>query len=189
MHLRSKSIIVFVGAALLALVLAACGGSDDNSTSNAAADVNTGSGGGQTVATQSISGVGDVLVDSSGKALYTNDMDTGSKIACTGQCLTEWVPLAAPSGGQPTSEDSAGQAKLGTVKRPDGSSQVTFGGLPLYTFVEDASGQVTGNGFTDSFGGTTFVWTVAASPGGESSSAGGTTTSGGGSGGGGYGGY
>jgi predicted lipoprotein with Yx(FWY)xxD motif len=184
MHARRKSILALAGAALLAVALAACGGSDDNSNSNAAADMGSGSGaGGQTVATKSVSGVGEVLVDSSGKALYTNDMDTGSKIACTGQCLTEWVPLAAPSGGKPTSDDSAVQAKLGTVKRPDGSSQVTFGGLPLYSFVEDTAGQVTGNGFADSFDGTDFVWTAATASGAASSSS--TTTSGSSGGGGG----
>jgi predicted lipoprotein with Yx(FWY)xxD motif len=160
MHLGRKSILGIAGAALLALGLAACGGSDNSSTSSAS-QASGGGGGGQTVATKSISGVGNVLVDSSGKVLYTNDMDTGSKIACTGSCLTEWVPLAASSGGQPASDDSAVQAELGTMQRPDGSSQVSFGGLPLYTFVEDNPGEATGNGFRDSFGGTNFLWTAA----------------------------
>jgi predicted lipoprotein with Yx(FWY)xxD motif len=184
MHLRSKSILALAGASLLALALAACGGRDNSDSS--AGGMGTG-GGGQTVATQSVSGVGDVLVDPSGMVLYTNDTDTGSKIACTGQCLTEWLPLAAPSGGQPTSDDSAVQAKLGTMQRPDGSSQVTFGGLPLYTFVEDSPGQATGNGFRDSFSGTDFVWT-AASVSGEAAPSTTTTESSDGSGGG-YGGY
>jgi predicted lipoprotein with Yx(FWY)xxD motif len=157
MHLRSKSILTLGSAILVAVALAACGGDDDSGSASAGGM----SGGDQTVATESISGVGDVLVDSSGMALYTNDMDTRAKLACTDQCLTEWLPLAAPSGGSPSSDDSDVEAKLGTVKRPDGSSQVTFGGLPLYTFVEDSPGQVTGNGFSDSFAGTNFVWTVA----------------------------
>ena len=57
-----------------------------------------------------------------------------------------------------------------------GGSQVTFGGKPLYTFVQDSSGQVTGNGVTDNFGGTSFTWTVA-STGQVSSSASSTSTS------------
>jgi predicted lipoprotein with Yx(FWY)xxD motif len=172
---------------VLAIGLAACGGSSSSDPTTAAAS-GGGAGGGDTVMTKSISGTGNVLVDSSGAALYTNDMDTGSKIACTGQCLTEWVPLAAPSQGNPSSSDSAAQAKLGTTKRPDGSSQVTFDGMPLYTFVEDSAGQVTGNGFADSFGGVNFVWT-AATVGGSTSSTPPTTTqgsSGGAYGGGGY---
>ena len=165
---KRAPLLIIAVVVLAAIGLAACGGSS-NSDTTAGASAGSGTpvsnGGGQTVSTQSISGVGNVLVDSSGKVLYTNDMDTGSKIACTGQCLTEWVPLAAPSAGQPSSSDSAVQAKLGTVKRPDGSSQVTLSGMPLYTFVEDSPGQATGNGFKDSFGGTNFVWTAATASG------------------------
>jgi predicted lipoprotein with Yx(FWY)xxD motif len=175
---RHAPLFTIAVVALAAIGLAACGGSDNsNSSSDAASAGGMPTGGGtQTVATKSISGVGDVLVDSTDKVLYTNDMDTGSNIACTEQCLTEWVPLAAPSGGQPSSDDSAVQAKLGTVKRPDGSSQVTLGGMPLYTFVEDSPGQATGNGFADSFGGTNFVWTAATASGKAAPSS--TTTTG-----------
>jgi predicted lipoprotein with Yx(FWY)xxD motif len=193
MKRRHAPLLTLAVVALAAIGLVACGGSDnsnDSSNSASAGGTATGSGGGnQTVATKSISGVGDVLVDSTGKVLYTNDMDTGSNIACTDQCLTEWVPLAAPSGGQPSSDDSAVQSNLGTVKRPDGSSQVTLNGMPLYTFVEDSPGQATGNGFKDSFGGTNFVWTAATASGKAAPSSTATTgTSTGGSSGGGYGG-
>ena len=82
------------------------------------------------------------------------------------------------------------QAKLGVA-----NGQLTFNGKPLYTFVQDSPGQATGNGVTDSFGGTSFTWT-AASTGGSAASSGSsampTTTSSsssssGGSSGGGYG--
>jgi predicted lipoprotein with Yx(FWY)xxD motif len=164
MHLRSKSILTLGSALLLALVLAACGGDDDSGDSGMSASASA-AGGSETVSTESISGFDDVLVDSQGAALYTSDQDTGSRIACTDGCATEWLPLAAPAGGQPTSDDSSIQEKLGTVKRPDGSSQVTFDGLPLYTFADDSPGQVTGDGFSDSFNGTTFTWTVATASG------------------------
>jgi predicted lipoprotein with Yx(FWY)xxD motif len=164
MNLRHAPLFTVVVVALAAIGLAACGGSDDSDNGSASAGASA-NGSADTVATKSFAGVGDVLVDSSGAALYTNDMDTNSKIACTDSCLTEWVPLAAPGSGQPTASDSAVQAKLGTVKRPDGSSQVTLGGMPLYTFVEDSPGQATGDGFEDSFGGTTFVWTAATASG------------------------
>jgi predicted lipoprotein with Yx(FWY)xxD motif len=147
MKRRHAPLLTLAVVALAAIGLAACGGSDnsDSGTAAASSGMPTSGGGNETVSTKSISGAGTVLVDSSGKVLYTNDMDSGTKIACTGECLTEWVPLAAPSGGQPTSGDSAVQSKLATVKRPDGSSQVSLDGLPLYTFVEDGPGQATGN--------------------------------------------
>ena len=102
-------------------------------------------------------------------------MDTASKIACTGECASIWVPLAAPSGGQPTSDDSSVNGKIGTVDRPDGTTQVTFDGMPLYTFVQDSPGQDTGDGVSDSFGGTSFVWTVAGT-GGATANAGADTS-------------
>ena len=188
---RHPVILLALASALAVVGLAACGGGDDNSSSSGtSAGAATSAATGNTVSTQSISGSGTVLVDAQGLPLYTNDMDKGSNIACTGECVTEWVPLAVQ--GQPSSSDSAVQSKLGTVKRSDGSTQVTFGGQPLYTFAEDTAGQVTGDGEMDSFGGTNFTWTVASTSG---SSAGGSaaapsttssSSSSGGSSGGGY---
>jgi predicted lipoprotein with Yx(FWY)xxD motif len=184
MQLRPKSILAFASFCLLAVALAACGGSSNSS--DATSTTASAPAGGDTVSTKSIGGVGDVLFDSKGNALYTNDMDSGSKVACTGECTAIWVPVAAPSAGQPTSNDSSVQAKLGTVMRPDGTSQITFGGKPLYSFVQDSPGKVTGNGFSDSFGGTSFTWTAATAGGTPPPSSGNTTTAG--SAGGGYGG-
>ena len=158
MKLRRAPLFTIAAVAVVAIGLAACGGSSNSDNSNASAA--TTGGGGQTVSTKSVSGVGTVLVDSSGQALYTNNRDSGMNVACTGSCNAIWVPLMAPSGGQPTSSDQAVQSKLGMVKS-SGGGQVTFGGKPLYTFAQDASGQVTGNGVTDNFGGTSFTWTVA----------------------------
>jgi predicted lipoprotein with Yx(FWY)xxD motif len=193
MNRKRAPLLAVAAMALIAIGLAACGGSS-NSSDSASAAANTTAGGSDTVSTKSVSGVGTVLVDSQGQALYTNNQDSGMNIACTGSCTAIWVPLMAPSSGQPSSSDQAVQAKLGMVKSK-GGNQVTFGGKPLYTFVQDSPGQVTGNGFTDNFGGTSFTWTVA-STGHVSSGAGSmgstsTTSSGGyssgGSSGGGYG--
>ncbi len=167
-----RGYLALVAVPVLAIGLAACGGSSnsDNSSSNAAsnapAQTSTGS---DTVSTKSVSGVGTVLVDSKGDVLYTNNQDTASKMACTSACQSIWPPLMASSGGQPTSSDSAVQAKLGVS-----NGQVTYNGMPVYTFVQDSPGQATGNGVMDSFAGTSFTWTAA--------SAGGTATSSGSSG-------
>jgi predicted lipoprotein with Yx(FWY)xxD motif len=179
---RNSAILAIALLPVLALGLAACGG--NNSSDSASAANGSGS---ETVATKSIAGAGDVLVDSSGAALYTNNMDRGSKIACTGECAGIWVPLAAPSSGKPTSSDSSVQDELGVVSRPDGSSQVTMNGKPLYSFVQDSPGQVTGDGVSDSFGGTDFTWTVASPGASAGGSAATTTSSSSSSGGGGYG--
>ena len=186
MNRKRAPLLTVAAMALVAIGLAACGGSS-SSADSASAAANTTATGSDTVSTKSISGVGTVLVDSKGMALYTNNQDSGMNVACTGSCTAIWVPLMAPSSGQPTSSNQAVQPKLGAVKSK-GGSQVTFGGMPLYTFVQDSPGQVTGNGVTDNFGGTSFTWTVA-STGPVSSSSNTTSTSSGSSSGGSSGGY
>jgi predicted lipoprotein with Yx(FWY)xxD motif len=190
MKLRRAPLFTIAAVALVAIGLAACGGGGNSDNSNASTA--TTGGGGQTVSTKSVSGVGTVLVDSSGQALYTNNRDSGMNLACTGSCNAIWVPLMAPSGGQPSSSDQAVQSKLGALKS-SGGNQVSFGGKPLYTFAQDGSGQVTGNGVTDNFGGTSFTWTVAstgpvtAGSNSTNTSSGSSTSSGSNSSGGGYG--
>lgn len=140
----------------LAVVLAACGSSGYNSAS---------SGGGSassmptaaktTVSAKQVSGVGTVLFDASGMALYTPGEEAGGSIVCTGSCASTWIPLKAGA-GRPTGSGDTGT--LAVVRRPDGTSQVTAGGRPLYTFAEDSAGSVTGNGLTDTFDGTSFTW-------------------------------
>src|SRR3954451_22198019 len=170
MKLRRGSILTLMAVPVVALGLAACGGSSnssDSGSSNAASatPVAQTSSGSNAVSTKSVSGVGTVLVDSKGNVLYTNNQDTASKMACASACQAIWPALKA-SGGQPTSSDSSVQAKLGVA-----NGQVTFDGKPLYTFASDTPGQATGNGFMDSFDGTSFTWT-AATPSGSASSSG-----------------
>jgi predicted lipoprotein with Yx(FWY)xxD motif len=43
-----------------------------------------------------------------------------------------------------------GAKMLATIKRPDGKTQVTYKGRPLYTFTQDTKpGDIKGNGFKD----------------------------------------
>jgi predicted lipoprotein with Yx(FWY)xxD motif len=170
-----RGYLALIAVPVLAIGLAACGGSSNSnsSSSNAASStpVQTSAGSG-TVSTKSVSGVGTVLVDSKGDVLYTNNQDTASKMACTSACQSFWPPLTAS--GQPTSSDSAVQAKLGVS-----NGQVTYNGKPVYTFVQDSPGQANGNGFMDSFNGTSFTWTAVMTGGSATSSgsSGGAATS------------
>jgi predicted lipoprotein with Yx(FWY)xxD motif len=148
---RTRSLVasVAVGAAL---ALAACGDDDDGAGDEAAS-------GSATVAVATVGDAGEVLVDSSGAALYTADQEADGEIRCTASCAKTWLPLTVTDGAEPTGTDVPGT--LATVARPDGSSQVTYDGAPLYTFADDGPGQVTGDGLSDNFGGETFSWTVA----------------------------
>jgi predicted lipoprotein with Yx(FWY)xxD motif len=182
MNLRRGSFLTLLSVPVLAIGLAACGGSSNSSGSSNAASTTPAqtSASADTVSTKSVGGVGTVLVDSKGNVLYTNNQDTAAKMACTSACQSIWPPLTAS--GQPTSSDSSVQAKLGVA-----GGQVTFGGKPLYTFVQDSPGQASGNGVTDSFGGTSFTWTAVATGGAPASSSTTSTSSSSGGSSGGYG--
>ncbi len=54
------------------------------------------------------------------------------RFICTGACLSTWHPLVVPAGAKPK-----GPVKLGTIERPEGKTQVTFKGRPLYSFAGD----------------------------------------------------
>ena len=51
-----------------------------------------------TVAARQIPGVGKVLVDGSGLALYASDQETGGMARCTGACNSFWKPLTVYQG-------------------------------------------------------------------------------------------
>jgi predicted lipoprotein with Yx(FWY)xxD motif len=80
---------------------------------------------------------GTVLVSASGRTLYHLTAEKRGKIACTGVCAKAWPPLTIKNGSKPTAGTGIKQAKLGTIKRPDGSTQVTYNGFALYRYGDD----------------------------------------------------
>ncbi len=182
---------------LIALVaVAGCGSSSTTSSSSMGGGSTAGGEGGamKSVNVSSDSKLGSILVESQGRTLYLFQKDKGGKPSCYEGCAKIWPP--ATVSGAPKAGTGASASKLGTVKRSDGSTQITYAGHPLYTYTLDtAAGQVHGNG-VNSFGG---VWNAVQpsgmnAPPGTSSGAGGSapsggeeSTGGGSSGGGGYG--
>ena len=81
--------------------------------------------------------VGKVLVDSEGMTLYyfQKDQKGSGKSKCEGACAEAWPPLTTE--GEPEAMAGVKAAMLGTIMRKDGTTQVTYAGWPLYTFVED----------------------------------------------------
>ena len=78
-----------------------------------------------------------ILVTGSGMTLYENTTELKGKIHCTGSCRALWPPLLVPAGGKLSAGSGVSQSKLATIKRPDGGSQVSYKGVPLYQFVSD----------------------------------------------------
>ena len=171
---RLRILLALPAAAAAAAALVACSSagaspapssSSSSSSSPAAAAANT-------VKTATIAGV-TVLTNSKGLTLYSFAPDTSTTSKCNATCAQSWPPVQGPA----TAAGVTGT--FGTITRSDGSTQATFDGHPLYTFVGDtAPGQAKGNGL-NAFGGLWHEITTSgtAAPAGSSSS-----SSGGGSG-------
>jgi predicted lipoprotein with Yx(FWY)xxD motif len=148
---RRSSGTALASAAGAALIVAcSSGGSTTPSAAGAAS--------GTMLSTSQVAGAGTVLTDQSGMTVYEAQQEAGGKILCTAGCLSFWMPVTVGQGVTPHAASSV-TGKLGTVKRPDGSTQLTVNGHPLYTFRQDSGpGTDTGNNFSDSFGGQSFRW-------------------------------
>ena len=88
---------------------------------------------------------GEILTTGTGLALYSLNTDQGGQSTCTGACAAAWPALTVPTGTTPTGGSGVTGA-LATAEQSNGTFQVTYNGLLLYTFAGDTPGQVTGQG-------------------------------------------
>ena len=141
------------------LMLAACGSSGGSSAPQtsppgAAASPAASSpaaapeGGAATVSLKSVKGIEDpALVGPDGKTVYLFEGDKNGKPTCAGACTQFWPPVTVSS--MPSTGSGLDKSLLGTVKRADGSTQVTYAGHPLYYYSGDASpGTALGQGMS-----------------------------------------
>jgi predicted lipoprotein with Yx(FWY)xxD motif len=117
--------------ALVLLIVAVAGAGSSSATAG---------GSGQELKTTTIHGV-TVLTNAKGFTLYWFAPDTATKSACNGSCAAYWPPVPGHVQAGPGVTGT-----LGTITRSDGSSQATYNGHPLYTYISDTSpGQDAGN--------------------------------------------
>jgi predicted lipoprotein with Yx(FWY)xxD motif len=91
--------------------------------------------------------LGKILVNSKGLTLYHYSAEGKNAVRCTGTCAASWPPLLIAAGGKPIAGPGVTASLLGTVKRPDGKVQVTYGGKALYLYSGDArAGDLEGQG-------------------------------------------
>jgi len=144
-----------LGLVAIGVLLAACGGKAAPASGSAGG---TGTGKPGELGVRSISGLGAVLQTPTGFTIYHLKTEGNGKVTCIGDCASTWPPLIAASGKVPAASPAVA-SHLGTVERPDGSMQVTFDSMPLYTYVGDsAPGQANGQGV----GGVWFAVTTSA---------------------------
>jgi predicted lipoprotein with Yx(FWY)xxD motif len=92
------------------------------------------------------SSLGDHLTGANGISLYVLTRDTADTTTCADECAQSWPPLVVAA-GQTTTAGSGVTAQLGTLTRPDGSTQVSANVHPLYYFAGDtAVGDLNGQG-------------------------------------------
>jgi predicted lipoprotein with Yx(FWY)xxD motif len=139
--MRKSGLAAAAGLGSLVLLLTACGGS--SGSSNPASTSTTGQATsaalsnvpppGSLVLQVQKSAVGWVLALTNGQVVYVYDKDTkGGTPACTGSCAAVWPPV---TGGNPmASPADKGLGTFGTVAAAGGIKQVTYNGMPLYTF-------------------------------------------------------
>jgi predicted lipoprotein with Yx(FWY)xxD motif len=168
--MSSKGRMIVAGAAIAAAacLVTACGGtnstnstntSSTNSTSSTSSTSNAGSasaaapassssglGLDRALSTTTNSKLGTIVVDGSGRTLYRFDKDSASPPTsnCTGACAQLWPPVLV---GTQISLSGVDRSLLGTIRRSDGSVQLTLHGWPLYRYAGDsAPGQINGEG-------------------------------------------
>jgi len=82
-----------------------------------------------------------VLTNAKGRTLYWFAPDTPTTSKCYGSCAQYWPPVIGTA-----AEGSGIAGKFSTIKRTDGTSQITYNRHPLYTYIADSGpGQAHGN--------------------------------------------
>ena len=149
---RLPRLVRIVPGALVgvALVFAAC--NNQNSTTLSAPPTTDAS----LTLTLQKSPVGPILATGGGGTLYDFVPDTPTHSACLNDgCVFQWPPLI--KSGPIRLGQGLDPSRVGTLRRPDGSTQISYAGHPLYTYNLDVTpGLVTGQAI-DQDGGLWYV--------------------------------
>jgi predicted lipoprotein with Yx(FWY)xxD motif len=144
-------------------LVAGCGSNDSGSGGSGSGGGGYGGGGtapsGVTTVAAASSNLGMILVDGSGRTLYLFAKDQPDQSACSGACAAAWP--VDQSSGTPKAGSGVKASLLGTIKRSDNTTQVTYNHHPLYYYSGDSqAGQQNGQGL-NAFGAKWFAVTPA----------------------------
>ncbi len=144
---RSLVAVMLISAMLLAACASSAEGGQATSSQGSTPQPTEQGAAGQPGAQVSPAGnaLGQILTDAQGMTLYATKNDPSGQSTCTGNCAQIWPPFV--TNGQPEAGAGIESGLLGTVSRPDGSTQVTYNGMPLYLYSGDkAPGDTNGQG-------------------------------------------
>lgn len=153
--LRTRAVAIAALAAAAALIVGGCGGTPASPAAPAATAPAAPAADIPAVVAKEVPELGKIVVDKAGFTLYRfdNDSPKPSKATCVDGCAEKWPPVVVDPKGQLTI-DGVEQSAIGTVVRPDGKSQLTIGGWPVYRFASDGAPGATGG---QGVGGTWFA--------------------------------
>jgi predicted lipoprotein with Yx(FWY)xxD motif len=145
---KKRSALALIAPVVVAVAIAGCGGggggktSSSNSASSATAKTAVSSG--LTLRLAHLE-PGKALVDAQGRTLYLFEADKSDKSTCNGACASLWPPATVT--GTPKAGPGLTANEIGTTKRSDGESQLTYNGHPLYRYAADGKpGEDNGQG-------------------------------------------
>ena len=160
--LLRRPLVALVALAAVGVLAAGCG-SNGSSSSGMGGYGSSGtapaSGEPSSVATVSATStnLGMILVDGGGRTLYLFEKDQPNQSACAGACAAAWP--VDQSSATPKAGSDVQASLVGTIKRGDGSTQVTYNKHPLYYYAGDSqAGQQNGQGL-NAFGAKWFAVT------------------------------
>jgi len=104
---------------------------------------------------------GTMLFDRTGQAIYLFDRETGRRPRCYGACADAWPPVLTEELPRGTADVRSGL--LGTTRREDGSTQVTYADHPLYYYAHEGKNEVLCHNVSE-FGGLWLVVTPSGHP-------------------------
>jgi predicted lipoprotein with Yx(FWY)xxD motif len=165
MGFTRRPVMVLAALAAAGVIAAGCGSNNSGSGGSGGGGSYGGgsspptSGGQSSVAMVKATGtkLGQILVDGNGRTLYLFEKDRPDQSACSGACVAAWP--VAQSSTTPKAGSLVKASLLSTIKRTDGTTQVTYNKHPLYYYSGDsASGQQNGQGLS-AFGA---LWYVVA---------------------------
>ena len=83
---------------------------------------------------------GTMLFNAKGQAIYVFQSDRPGESTCYGRCAAIWPPVVTK--GKPRALKGVRRSLLGTIRRDDGTLQVTYRRQPLYYYAHEGPGQV-----------------------------------------------
>ena len=148
--MKTRLPLIVTVAALSIVTLAGCSGTPSTGGGYGAAPTTSSAptpapASGNDLATGT-SSLGTIVVDGHGMTVYfyLKDVKGSGASNCTGGCLALWPAVTASSS---TPQVAGVTGTIGSIKRDDGTMQVTIDGMPVYTYAQDSkAGDVTGEG-------------------------------------------